>query len=140
MECDAVIIGDSIVWHICATSAKGRVHTHCLPGACVLDVAAQTEILKKDFRSLVETVRTTSPTRRIIMSGPLPMFQRGIEREQLKAITNSHGVKTRNYPLLIIGIVSGSVLGSTVLMACTQAELEQQSSRTTCPGHYAPSD
>ncbi|KAK3524885.1 hypothetical protein QTP86_011215 [Hemibagrus guttatus] len=40
----------------------------------------QTEILKKDFRSLVEKVRTTSPTTRIIVSGPLPMFQRGIER------------------------------------------------------------
>ncbi|KAK3560931.1 hypothetical protein QTP86_023119, partial [Hemibagrus guttatus] len=30
--------------------------------------------------------------------------------------------------------------GSTILMACTQAELEQQSSQTTSPGHYAPSD
>ncbi|KAK3573259.1 hypothetical protein QTP86_018045, partial [Hemibagrus guttatus] len=39
----------------------------------------QTEILKKDFRSLVELVRTTSPTTRIIVSGPLPTFQRGIE-------------------------------------------------------------
>ncbi|KAK3545984.1 hypothetical protein QTP70_018816 [Hemibagrus guttatus] len=39
----------------------------------------QTEILKKDFRSLVEKVRTTLPTTRIIVSGPLPMFQRGIE-------------------------------------------------------------
>ncbi|KAK3506710.1 hypothetical protein QTP70_015908, partial [Hemibagrus guttatus] len=39
----------------------------------------QTEILKKDFRSLVEKVRTTSPTTRIIVSGPLPTFQRGIE-------------------------------------------------------------
>ncbi|KAK3524670.1 hypothetical protein QTP86_000540 [Hemibagrus guttatus] len=40
----------------------------------------QMEILKKDFRSLVELVRTTSPTTRIIVSGPLPTFQRGIER------------------------------------------------------------
>ncbi|KAK3555909.1 hypothetical protein QTP86_029784, partial [Hemibagrus guttatus] len=39
----------------------------------------QMEILKKDFRSLVEKVRTTSPTTRIIVSGPLPTFQRGIE-------------------------------------------------------------
>ncbi|KAK3513030.1 hypothetical protein QTP70_000193 [Hemibagrus guttatus] len=39
----------------------------------------QTEILKKDFRSLVELVRTTSPMTRIIVSGPLPTFQRGIE-------------------------------------------------------------
>ncbi|KAK3505874.1 hypothetical protein QTP70_003806, partial [Hemibagrus guttatus] len=136
-ECDTVIIGDSIVRHVRATAAKGKVHTRCLPGARVLDVSAQvpailkknigavvlhagtndirlrqTEILKKDFRSLVELVRTTSPTTRIIVSGPLPTFQRGIE----------------------------SVLGSIVLMACTQAELEQQSSQTTSPGHYAPSD
>ncbi|KAK3549804.1 hypothetical protein QTP86_010261 [Hemibagrus guttatus] len=105
MECDAVIIGDSIVRHVCATAAKGKVCTRCLPGARVLDVSAQvptilkknigavilyastndirlrqTEILKKDFRSLVEKVRTISPTTRIIVSGPLPTFQRGIER------------------------------------------------------------
>ncbi|KAK3558134.1 hypothetical protein QTP86_009865 [Hemibagrus guttatus] len=104
--CDAVIIGDSIVRHVRATAAKGKVHTRCLPGARVLDVSAQvpailkknigavvlhagtndirlrqTEILKKDFRSLVELVRTTSPTTRIIVSGPLPTFQRGIERQ-----------------------------------------------------------
>ncbi|KAK3567730.1 hypothetical protein QTP86_024062 [Hemibagrus guttatus] len=104
-KCDAVIIGDSIVWHVCATAAKGKVHTRCLPGARVLDVSAQvpailkknigavvlhagmnnirlrqTEILKKEFRSLVEKVRTTSPTTRIIVSGPLPTFQRGIAR------------------------------------------------------------
>ncbi|KAK3517160.1 hypothetical protein QTP86_003934, partial [Hemibagrus guttatus] len=103
--CDAVIIGDSIVRHVRATAAKGKVHTRCLPGARVLDVSAQvpailkknigavvlhagtndirlrqTEILKKDFRSLVELVRTTSPTTRIIVSGPLPTFQQGIER------------------------------------------------------------
>ncbi|KAK3505846.1 hypothetical protein QTP70_003826, partial [Hemibagrus guttatus] len=77
--CDAVIIGDSIVRHVRATAAKGKVHTRCLPGARVLEVSAQapailkknigavvlhagtndirlrqTEILKKDFRSLVE--------------------------------------------------------------------------------------
>ncbi|KAK3533743.1 hypothetical protein QTP70_025051, partial [Hemibagrus guttatus] len=104
-ECDAVIIGDSIVRHVHATAAKGKVCTRCLPDAHVLDVSAQvsailknnigavvlhagtndirlrqTEILKKDFRSLVEKVRTTSPTTRIIVSGPLPTFQRGIER------------------------------------------------------------
>ncbi|KAK3515632.1 hypothetical protein QTP70_025336, partial [Hemibagrus guttatus] len=102
--CDAVIIGDSIVRHVHATVAKGKVRTRCLPGARVLDVSAQvpailkknigavvlhagtnnirlrqTEILKKDFRSLVEKVRTTSPMTRIIVSGPLPTFQRGIE-------------------------------------------------------------
>ncbi|KAK3538500.1 hypothetical protein QTP86_006190 [Hemibagrus guttatus] len=107
-ECDTVIIGDSIVRHVRATAAKGKVHTRCLPGARVLDVSAQvpailkknigavvlhagtndirlrqTEILKKDFRSLMELVRTTSPTTRIIVSGPLPTFQRGIERKTI---------------------------------------------------------
>ncbi|KAK3539225.1 hypothetical protein QTP86_031033, partial [Hemibagrus guttatus] len=41
MACDAVIIGDSIVGTPCATAAKGKVHTRCLPGARVLDVSAQ---------------------------------------------------------------------------------------------------
>ncbi|KAK3523106.1 hypothetical protein QTP86_015153, partial [Hemibagrus guttatus] len=104
MACDAMIIGDSVVRHVRVTAAKGKVHTRCLPGVRVLDVSAQvpailkkniravvlhagtndirlrqTEILKKDFRSLVEKVHTTSPTTRIIVSGPLPTFQRGIE-------------------------------------------------------------
>ncbi len=35
---DAVVIGDSIVRHVRATLAEGKVHTHCLPGARVLDV------------------------------------------------------------------------------------------------------
>ncbi|KAK3549050.1 hypothetical protein QTP70_029511, partial [Hemibagrus guttatus] len=107
-ECDTVIIGDSIVRQVPAILNKniGAVVLH----AGTNDIRLrQTEILKKDFRSLVEKVRTTSPTTRIIVSGPLPTFQRGIER-------------------------------LTVLMACTQAELEQQSSQTTSPGHYAPSD
>ncbi|XP_053356057.1 uncharacterized protein LOC128527618 [Clarias gariepinus] len=102
---DALVIGDSIVRHVRATTAKGKAYTRCLPGARVLDVAAQvpaalrkniravvlhagtndirlrqTEILKKDFRSLVEKVRSTSPTTKIVVSGPLPTFQRGIER------------------------------------------------------------
>ncbi len=76
-----MIIGDSIVRHVRATLAEGKVHTHCLPGARVLDVSAQipailkddesvaavvihkgvndtklrqTETLKRDFRSLIE--------------------------------------------------------------------------------------
>ncbi len=88
-ERDAVIVGDSIVQHVRATLAEGKVHTHCFPGARVLDVSAQipailksdesigavvlhagvkdtklqqTETLKRDFRSLIETVRSTSPT------------------------------------------------------------------------------
>ncbi len=38
---DAVVIGDSIVRHVRATLAEGKVHTHCLPGARVLDVSVQ---------------------------------------------------------------------------------------------------
>ncbi len=104
---DAVIIGDSIVRHVRATLAEGKVHTHCFPGARALDVSAQipvilnddesiaavvihagvndtklrqTETLKRDFRSLIETVRSTSPATTIIVSGPLPTYRRGHER------------------------------------------------------------
>ncbi|KAG1930209.1 hypothetical protein F2P79_022537 [Pimephales promelas] len=46
---DAVIIGTSMVRHGRATSGKGKVRTHCFPGAHVLDVAAQVpEILNVD--------------------------------------------------------------------------------------------
>ncbi len=102
-----MVIGDSIIWHVRATLAEGKVHTHCLPGARVLDVSVQipailkddesvaavvihagandtklrqTETLKRDFRSLVETVRSTSPAATIIVSGPLPTYRRGHER------------------------------------------------------------
>ncbi len=101
-----MIVGDSVVRHIRATFAEGKVHTHCFPGARVLDVSAQipailkddesiaavviqagandtklrqTETLKRDFRSLIETVRSTSPATTIIVSGPLPTYQRGHE-------------------------------------------------------------
>ncbi len=97
-ERDAVIFGDSIVQHVRATLAEGKVLT-CFPGARVLYVSAQipailkgdesvaavvihagvndtkmrqTETLKRDFRSLIETVRSTSPATTIIVSGPLP--------------------------------------------------------------------
>ncbi|XP_056335031.1 uncharacterized protein LOC130246163 [Danio aesculapii] len=55
-------------------------------GAAVLHVGTndtglrQTEILKKDFRSLIETVRRASPATQIIVSGPLPTYRRGNER------------------------------------------------------------
>ncbi|XP_077058569.1 uncharacterized protein LOC143711118 isoform X2 [Siphateles boraxobius] len=103
----AVIIGTSMVRHVHATSGKRKVRTHCFPGARVLDVAAQipeilngdervgavvlhagtndirlrqTEVLKKDYRSLIETVRSTSPEATIIVSGPLPTYRLGQER------------------------------------------------------------
>ncbi len=83
-----MIIGDSIVRYVRATLAEGKVHTHCFPGARVLDVSVQipailkgdksvglvmlhagvndtklrqTETLKRDFRSLIKMVRSTSP-------------------------------------------------------------------------------
>ncbi|XP_052425443.1 uncharacterized protein LOC127968337 isoform X1 [Carassius gibelio] len=104
---DAVIIGDSIVRHVRATLAEGKVHTQCFPGARVLNVSAQipailkadespravvlhagvndttlrqTETLKRDFRSLIEMVRSTTPAATIIVSGPLPTYRRGHER------------------------------------------------------------
>ncbi|CAM4526736.1 unnamed protein product [Leuciscus chuanchicus] len=40
----------------------------------------QTEVLKKDYRSLIETVRSTSPETTIIVSGPLPTYRLGHER------------------------------------------------------------
>uniref|UniRef100_A0A9J7YWY1 SGNH hydrolase-type esterase domain-containing protein n=1 Tax=Cyprinus carpio carpio TaxID=630221 RepID=A0A9J7YWY1_CYPCA len=169
-ERDAVIIGDSIVRHVRATLAEGKVHTHCLPGARVLDVSAQipailkadesprvvvlhagvndttqrqTETLKRDFRSLIETVRSTTPAATIIVSGPLPTYRRGHERFSRLFALNEwllSWCKERNCSLLIIGIFSGSDLGFFALMACTPAESERSCSRTTSPGLYAPFD
>ncbi|KAI2661480.1 Cytoplasmic protein NCK1 [Labeo rohita] len=75
-EHGAVIVGDSIR----ATLAKDtRNPDDESVGAIVLHVGMnniklrQTEILKRDFRGLIETVRSTSPATRIIVSGPLPM-------------------------------------------------------------------
>ncbi len=72
------------------------MQTHCFPGARVLDVSAQIpvilkcdesigsvvlhaglnetklrQMLKRDFGSLIETVRSTSPATTIVVSGPL---------------------------------------------------------------------
>ncbi|KAL0150617.1 hypothetical protein M9458_054078, partial [Cirrhinus mrigala] len=51
-ECDAVIVGDSIVRYVRATLARGKVHTHCFPGARVLDVSAQIPAILKDGESV----------------------------------------------------------------------------------------
>ncbi len=40
----------------------------------------QTETLKRDFRSLIETVHSTSPVTTTIVSGSLPTYRRGHER------------------------------------------------------------
>ncbi|KAK3542574.1 hypothetical protein QTP86_030521 [Hemibagrus guttatus] len=62
---DAVIIGDSIVRHIRATAAKGKVHTRCFPGARVLDVSAQVPaILKKNIGAVVLHAGTNNIRRR----------------------------------------------------------------------------
>ncbi len=47
-ERDTVIVGDSIVWHVRAMLTEGKVHTHCFPGARVLDVSAQKPRILKD--------------------------------------------------------------------------------------------
>uniref|UniRef100_A0A9J8BEX8 SGNH hydrolase-type esterase domain-containing protein n=1 Tax=Cyprinus carpio carpio TaxID=630221 RepID=A0A9J8BEX8_CYPCA len=84
MELDAVIVGDSIVRHIPAILKAPRAPES--PRAVVLHAGVndttqrQTETLKRDFRSLIETVRSTTPAATIIMSGPLPTYRRGHER------------------------------------------------------------
>ncbi len=50
-ERDAVIVGDSIVRHVRATLAEGKVHTHRFPGARVLDVSAQIPAILKTTRA-----------------------------------------------------------------------------------------
>ncbi|XP_050957613.1 uncharacterized protein LOC127158573 isoform X2 [Labeo rohita] len=94
-ERDAVIVGDSIVRYVRATLAKGKVHTHCFPGARVLDVSAQIPAILKDGgerhqaaadggseEGLQQPDRdsSTSPATRIIVSGPLPTYRRGHEK------------------------------------------------------------
>ncbi|XP_050957439.1 uncharacterized protein LOC127158321 isoform X1 [Labeo rohita] len=51
-ERDAVIVGNSIVRYVRDTLAKGKFHTHCFPGARVLDVSAQIPAILKDGESV----------------------------------------------------------------------------------------
>ncbi len=51
-ECDAVIVGDFIIRHVPATLAKSKLHTHCLPGARVLNVSAQIPAILKGNESV----------------------------------------------------------------------------------------
>ncbi|KAI2656751.1 Bifunctional protein FolD [Labeo rohita] len=77
---DAVIVGDSI------DSIRTYPRDGESVGAIVLHAGVndtrlrQTEVLKRDFSSLIETVRSTSPATSIIVSGPLPTYRRGHER------------------------------------------------------------
>ncbi|XP_057182747.1 uncharacterized protein LOC130549523 [Triplophysa rosa] len=112
-ECNAVVIGDSIVQNVSAI-LKDDANV----GAIVLHTGVndvrmrQSEIVKRDFRSLIETVRNASPTARIIVSGPLPTYRRGNEND----------------------------LGSSALTACTPAASERFFCLTTSQRRYAPFD
>ncbi|XP_052425448.1 uncharacterized protein LOC127968337 isoform X2 [Carassius gibelio] len=78
---DAVIIGDSIVRHIPAILKADESPRAVVLHAGVNDTTLrQTETLKRDFRSLIEMVRSTTPAATIIVSGPLPTYRRGHER------------------------------------------------------------
>ncbi len=103
----------------------------------------QTETLKRDFRSLIETVCSTSPETTIIVSGPLPTYRRVHESfSRLFALNEWLLSWCKDQKLLFVNNwnLSGSVLGFSVLMACTPAESERNSCRITYPGRYAPSD
>ncbi|XP_059367800.1 uncharacterized protein LOC132106159 [Carassius carassius] len=70
---DAVIIGDSIVRHIPAILKADESPRAFMLHAGVNDTTLQqTETLKRDFSSLIETVRSMTPAATIIVSGPLP--------------------------------------------------------------------
>ncbi|KAG1956924.1 hypothetical protein F2P79_008382 [Pimephales promelas] len=95
---DAVIIGTSMVRHVRANSDKGSRDPERdeRVGAVVLHAGAndirlrQTEVLKKDYRSLIETVRSTAPKAAIIVSGPLPTYRQGQERPRLYSTDGLH--------------------------------------------------
>ncbi len=96
----------------------------------------QTETLKRDFRSLIETVRSTSPAMTINVPGRVfPCIDedtKGSVNCLLKTIGCCHGVNIINCSVLIIGIFSGSVLGFSMRMACTG---QQSRSRTPVGQH-----
>ncbi len=167
---DAVVIGDSIIRHVRATLTEGKVHTHCLPGARVLDVSVQipailkddesiaavvihagandtkrrqTETLKRDFRSLIETVRSTSPATTIIVSGPLPTYRRGHERfSRLFALNEWLFSWCKEQKIIFVNNWNLFWERPRLFRAdgLHPAESVRNSCRTTSPGRYALSD
>ncbi len=134
---------------------KDDVHTHCFPGARVLHVSVQIPAILKGDESVgsILLLGWTTPScgrqrHRRVTSGAWsrryaahrPRLQSSCQDlfprfdEDTKGSVDCllcHGVKIRNCSLLIIGIFSGSVLVYFVLMACTPAESERNSYRTT---------
>ncbi|XP_048046791.1 uncharacterized protein LOC125268558 [Megalobrama amblycephala] len=109
-ERNAVVIGDSIVHHVHATTAKGKVRSHCFPGARVLDVAAQVPAILNGAETIgavvlhagvndTRTVRATSPATRIIVSRSLPTYRRDgtshIARDEDHRVRTASNVPTR---------------------------------------------
>ncbi len=156
--------------HVRATLAEGKVHTHCLPGARVLDVSCRYPRSWRMTRALqllwfMRGLTTPGCGRRRHWRGTsgawsrryaahrqrrrsscqdlFPTYRRGHERFSRLFALNEwlfSWCTEQKILLSIIGIFSGSVLGYFVLMACTPAESVRNSCRTTSPGRYAPSD
>ncbi|KAK3540185.1 hypothetical protein QTP70_027710, partial [Hemibagrus guttatus] len=102
--------------------AKDKVRTRCLPGARVLDVSAQVPaILNKNIGAVVLHAGMNN-----IRLRQTKDFRSLVE----KACGKTRIVMSGPHPTFRRGIER----------LCTQAELEQQSSQTTSPGHYTPSD
>ncbi|KAK3566622.1 hypothetical protein QTP86_001659 [Hemibagrus guttatus] len=144
MECDAVIIGDSIVRHVRATVAKGKVHTLCLPGARVLDVSTQvpailkknigavvlhagtnyirlrqTEILKKDFRSLVEKKESKPENKKHRQTNPNSK-KRNLKYQKTKQKPYTDIRTIAGSPKAVVSITPDTHVfnGETVVLTC----------------------
>ncbi|XP_056611427.1 uncharacterized protein LOC130427781 [Triplophysa dalaica] len=123
---NAVVIGDSIVRNVTAILKEdarvGAVVLH----AGVNDVRMrQSEILKRDFRSLVDTVRNASLTARIIVSGPLPTYRRRNEKfSRLFTLNNWLMSWCIEQKLLFVNNF-GSVLGATKALPPRRAAPQQ---------------
>ncbi|XP_053477824.1 uncharacterized protein LOC128605952 isoform X2 [Ictalurus furcatus] len=115
-------------------------------GAVVLHAGAndirlrQTEVLKRDFASLIDTVRGRSPTTKIIISGPLPTYRRGAEKFSRLLALNDWLVSWCNKQNLLF--VNWNLFWECpwLFLACTPAASERNCCQTTSPRHYAPSD